>query len=394
MEKVWKAEERAKSEESKTKELQQELAEEREMEALRKAHETLTGTTRADCVHFLYSEPLLNEPSAEDYLTGAKYTDKEDENDVKNIRDKPGALWLDHPFPGSDSIQDKRAKIHEDPLFTIRKEEQNQREALKKNPVKMQRLREEILMQKLREGLGKDRKEKRKRKVEKIERKNKRHKLNDGEASAKSLETSPDKGSSGNNSPRDHNRRAEGHDHHDNDRNHHNNDRHYHNNDRNHRDNDRNHHDNNRNHGDNDRNQGSDDRHRRYDDRNHRDNDRNHRDNDRNRRDTRTLPKKETLSSRKKAISEEEKQRRLEEMQRDAESIAKERLERVTKYNEEDAVERVQAISKDGKNDPHFINAMGKDVFSGKETASIADRVKRNIYYIQKTNLDERGLFK
>jgi len=298
MEKVWKAEERAKAEESKTKELQQELAEEREMESLRKVHETLTGTTRADRVQFLYSEPLLNEPSAEDYLTGAKYTDKEDENDVKNIRDKPGALWLDHPYPGSDSIQDKRAKIHEDPLFTIRKEEQNQREALKKNPVKMQRLREEILMQKLREGLGKSRKEKRKRKVEKIERKNKRQKLNEGEASTKSIDTTPDKESSGNNSPRDHNRRAEGHDHnhYNDDRNHRNDDRHYHNhdrNDRNHRYNDRNSHNDDRNHGDKDGNQGIDDRHRRN-------GDRNHRDHDRNRRDTRTPPKKETSSRKKK----------------------------------------------------------------------------------------------
>jgi len=43
MEKVWLAEQRAASEEKKMAELRQELAEEREMEALRKAHESATG---------------------------------------------------------------------------------------------------------------------------------------------------------------------------------------------------------------------------------------------------------------------------------------------------------------------------------------------------------------
>jgi len=57
-------------------------------------------------------------------------------------------------------------------------------------------------------------------------------------------------------------------------------------------------------------------------------------------------------------------------------------------------VEKEQAVAKDNtKNDPKFISSMGKDVFSGGTTASIEDRVKRNRYYIQKRNLDERGIF-
>jgi len=162
MEKVWKAEERSKAENKKLDELKQELAEEREMEELRRAHEALTGIKKKARVDFLYSEPLLNEPSSDDYLLGAKYNSKGDDNDVKNVRDKPGALWLDQPALNSDSIQDKRTKIREDPLFAIRKEEQSQKTALKNNPIKMQRLREQILKEKLREELKKEKKRKHK----------------------------------------------------------------------------------------------------------------------------------------------------------------------------------------------------------------------------------------
>lgn len=46
MEKVWKAEQAAKAEEKRIEELKKELAEERELEALRRAHEEATGRKR------------------------------------------------------------------------------------------------------------------------------------------------------------------------------------------------------------------------------------------------------------------------------------------------------------------------------------------------------------
>jgi len=120
-----------------------------------RAPQVLKKTERVD---FLYSEPLLNEPSADDYLLGAKYKDNGSENDVKNVQTKPGSLWLDQPALNSDSIQDKRTKIREDPLFLIKKEEQNQKASLKNNPIKMEKLRKEILMRKLLEELKKEKK--------------------------------------------------------------------------------------------------------------------------------------------------------------------------------------------------------------------------------------------
>jgi len=81
-------------------------------------------------------------------------------------------------------------------------------------------------------------------------------------------------------------------------------------------------------------------------------------------------------------------------MRKNAEEMEKKRMASVTKYNLEDLAERTQALNKDNKKDPpKFISSMGKEVFSGGSTASVADRVKRNRNFVQKTNLDERGLF-
>uniref|UniRef100_A0A6B2LMC9 CBF1-interacting co-repressor CIR N-terminal domain-containing protein n=1 Tax=Arcella intermedia TaxID=1963864 RepID=A0A6B2LMC9_9EUKA len=160
MEKVWKAEERAKQEERKMAELKQELSEEREMEELRKVHEQLTGQKKKERVDFLYSEPLLNGPSSDDYLLGAKYKSNGEDNDVKNVQSRPGSLWLDQPSLGSESLFDKRTKIREDPLFSIKKEEQHQKALLKNNPVLLNRLRQQLLKKKLKDQEKKEKKEK------------------------------------------------------------------------------------------------------------------------------------------------------------------------------------------------------------------------------------------
>jgi len=292
MEKVWLAEQRAASEDKKMAELRQELAEEREMEALRKAHENATGIKKSERVDFLYSEPLLNEPSADDYLLGTKYKDKAGDNDVKNVQSKPGSLWLDQPALTSDSIQDKRAKIREDPLFAIKKEEQNQKTSLKNNPIKMEKLRKEILMRKLQEELKKEKK--RKRKSEPTESRSHREKK------PKTHHTSPS-----------------------------------------------------------------------------------------------VAVKTEPKVYRKRELTEEERLKKLQEMQQNAQDLEKERITRISKYNQEYQEETAQALSKDNrKATPQFISTMGKEVFTSSHTASVEDRVKRNRFYIQKDNLDERGIFK
>jgi len=299
MEKVWLAEQRAASEDKKMAELRQELAEEREMEALRKAHESATGIKKSERVDFLYSEPLLNEPSADDYLLGAKYKDKVGDNDVKNVQTKPGSLWLDQPALTSDSIQDKRTKIREDPLFIIKKEEQNQKTTLKNNPIKMQKLRKEILMRKLQEELKKEKKRKRNSEPSS----SKRDRREEGEERYSKRERSDHK----------------------------------------------------------------DPKH--------------------------TSPP--LLTYRKKEYTEAERLQKLQEMQQNAVDLEKERIARINTYNQEYTEESLKALSKDNRKiTPQFINSMGQEVFTSASTASIEDRVKRNRFYIQKDNLDERGIFK
>jgi len=266
MEKVWKAEERARVEDKKLGELRREKAEEREMEELRKTHENATGNKRMDKVDFLYQAPLLTtEPSAEDYLTGTRYKESDQGNDVKRMKETVGSLWLS---TGIDLMNDKRAKIREDPLFAIKREEQARKTRLKDNPIKMKRLREEV-----------ERKER-----------SKRRKISEEEYKKKSR------------------------------------------------------------------------RHR---------------------------------SSSRKQMTDEERQKKLVQMQELADKYEKERIERVNKYNSEDQKEQAQNKSNNSKAElgPGFINDMGKQVYTAKSTASLQDRLKRNTYYIQKTNLDEVGIF-
>jgi len=127
-------------------ELRKELAEEREMDRLRKKQDQITGSSRKEMVDFLY-QPVGNpEVSAEEFLEGKRYTEKGDDSDVKKIKDEPGALFVNNIGLSNAEIvmQDKRYKIREDPMFTMRKEEQKAREKLKDNPLQMKRIREEV----------------------------------------------------------------------------------------------------------------------------------------------------------------------------------------------------------------------------------------------------------
>eukprot|EP01125_Pyxidicula_operculata_P013525 TRINITY_DN448_c0_g1_i1.p1 TRINITY_DN448_c0_g1~~TRINITY_DN448_c0_g1_i1.p1 ORF type:complete len:273 (+),score=59.46 TRINITY_DN448_c0_g1_i1:37-855(+) len=96
----------------------------------------------------------------------------------------------------------------------------------------------------------------------------------------------------------------------------------------------------------------------------------------------------------KKLTPEELEQRRLA-MEQDAEQVQKQRIEKVMKYTEEESKERQNYLTTEQKTGlgPSFLNSMGKEVYEDKTTASLEDRVKRGRHYVQKTNLDERGMF-
>jgi len=81
-------------------------------------------------------------------------------------------------------------------------------------------------------------------------------------------------------------------------------------------------------------------------------------------------------------------------MQQNAIKLENDRIERITKYNQEYTQEIKEALGQDNRGiTPQFISSIGKEVFTSASTASVEDRVKRNRFYIQKDNLDERGIF-
>jgi len=99
----------------------------------------------------------------------------------------------------------------------------------------------------------------------------------------------------------------------------------------------------------------------------------------------------------RKKLTEEEKEKLRSEMEAEALRIETERLEKITKYNAEESREKKEHLSQQAPKSglgPKFINDMGKEVYEGKVTSSVADRLKRGVHYIQKTNLDEQGIFK
>jgi len=82
-------------------------------------------------------------------------------------------------------------------------------------------------------------------------------------------------------------------------------------------------------------------------------------------------------------------------MQLNAVQLEQERIAKISKYNKEYTEEAKDLLSKDNtKVTPQFINSIGKEVFTSASTASVEDRIKRAKFYIQKDNLDERGIFK
>lgn len=160
MEKVWLAEQKALEEAKKLEKVRKELAEEREIEDLRRQHEQATGKKRLERVDFLYQTPL-SANDADEYLLGKKFQEDKKTTDIHTVASKPGSLYLNTPL---DVLNDTRNKILEDPLFAIKQQEIKAKRSVLENPIKMKKLRDEVMMAKLKKEFGKkDKKKKRNR---------------------------------------------------------------------------------------------------------------------------------------------------------------------------------------------------------------------------------------
>jgi len=95
-------------------------------------------------------------------------------------------------------------------------------------------------------------------------------------------------------------------------------------------------------------------------------------------------------------LSDKERDDMLKKMMSHAQTHEEERISRLQKKKEIDLKEvEKESVKKTNKEElvPNFLNEMGRQVYTDETTSTVEDRVKRNIYYVQKSRLDERGMF-
>ncbi|XP_062364295.1 pre-mRNA-splicing factor CWC25 homolog [Cinclus cinclus] len=166
VEKVWKAEQKHEAERKKIEELQRELQEERAREEMQRYAEDMgTVRKREEKLEWMYQGPggMVNR---DEYLLGRPVDkfilDKVGDKDAAGSGDTgllPGSIFA---RAGASSVLDMATKIREDPLFMIRKREEEKKREVLNNPVKMKKIKA-LLQTSLDKKERKRRKEKRKK---------------------------------------------------------------------------------------------------------------------------------------------------------------------------------------------------------------------------------------
>ncbi|XP_060704591.1 pre-mRNA-splicing factor CWC25 homolog [Hemiscyllium ocellatum] len=165
VERVWKAEQKHEAEKKKIEELQRELREERAREEMQRyAEDSGALKKKSDRLDWMYQGPgsMVNK---EEYLLGRpidKYaTDKmvdEESGPSSETGLLPGSIFS---ATGANSALDMASKIREDPLFMIRKREEEKKREVLTNPMKMKMIRE--ILQKNLDKTDKKKKDKKKK---------------------------------------------------------------------------------------------------------------------------------------------------------------------------------------------------------------------------------------
>lgn len=164
VEKVWKAEQRHEAEQKKIEELQRELRDERAREEMQRfAEDTGAVKKKDEKLDWMYQGPggMVNR---EEYLLGRPVDkfilDKMQDPESGPSQETgllPGSIFT---ASGATSALDMSNKIREDPLFMIRKREDEKKREVLNNPVKMKKIRE--LLQSSLEKKSKKKKKKQK----------------------------------------------------------------------------------------------------------------------------------------------------------------------------------------------------------------------------------------
>ncbi|OLN96446.1 Pre-mRNA-splicing factor CWC25 [Colletotrichum chlorophyti] len=142
--KVWEEERKALDERKKTQQRINELKEERAREELQKKLEASGHTKRIDRVEFLYSGPTDGQTGTteerESYLLGKRRIDNILKGTEHKSLEKQAGQESFMALQTANTARDTAAKIREDPLLAIKRQEQAAYEAMMNDPIKRRQL--------------------------------------------------------------------------------------------------------------------------------------------------------------------------------------------------------------------------------------------------------------
>lgn len=168
IEKVWIAEQKRREQERKIIENQKKLKEERQIEELKKlqVEAGLIPSSHLERLDWIYQAPesTSNITTAEEILLGKPLKDERPEDK----RHFTPVFQESYSNPQNEIF----TKIHEDPLYILKKEEMKARKEIEENPYRMK-----MLLKEIEENIASSHhKEKKKKKKDKKDRKEKKHK--------------------------------------------------------------------------------------------------------------------------------------------------------------------------------------------------------------------------
>ncbi|KAJ8702337.1 RNA-splicing factor [Pleurotus ostreatus] len=143
-EQVWLKEKQALEEKKKLDQLRKEKEEERQLQELQRLQEEQTGKKRTERLDWMYTTPATgstqNPNDLEDYLLGKKRVDK------MLTADDNAKIGASHKnfiaSQNANNIRDIAAKVREDPLLAIKRQEQESYKALMSNPLRLRAMQE------------------------------------------------------------------------------------------------------------------------------------------------------------------------------------------------------------------------------------------------------------
>lgn len=142
--KVWEEEQRALEERKKIEQIRKERDQERQIEELQNLQEAAGGKKRQARVDWMYQGPSSGQTGAteesEAFLLGKRRVDTLLQNKEKESLQKSAGQESFLAVQNAHTIKDTAAKIRDDPLLAIKKQEQAAYEAMMNDPVKRRML--------------------------------------------------------------------------------------------------------------------------------------------------------------------------------------------------------------------------------------------------------------